>query len=300
MRTKCPGHITGFFEICKKEDARHTGSRGAGVCIDRGVETKLAVSESDDIKIDIKINGEKSSAPVTLSVVNHFLKLINGTHSFVIKHEVEVPISAGFGASGAGALSTAFALNSELKLNLTRNAVATIAHVAEVENQTGLGDVIAQIHGGVEIRLEPGAPGIGSIDNIIVDPLFQVVCVSAGELETRSIISDPVHQERINRAGNRLVAELLQNATIENFLRLSRKFTEESGLLSEDLRDLLTYIEDLYSFPTSMVMLGKSLFTFAKKPKSNEMEDDIQAYSPKLNVFTCDIDYMGPRIIEAR
>ncbi len=301
VKARCPGHITGFFEICKNSnggDARYIGSRGAGVCIAQGVETDLIVKESIEKKIDIEINGKNSSAPVTRSVIEQFLKILKKSYSFLIKHIIEIPMSAGFGASGAGALSTAIALNTELGLNLTRNTVATIAHIAEVENQTGLGDVIAQTHGGIEIRLEPGAPGIGRIDNIIVNPMLNVVCVNMGKLETKEIISDPTHQKRINQAGKKLVTELMQKATIENFMRLSKKFMEDSGLLSDNLKDLLIYIEDLYKFPTSMVMLGESLFTFAKKEKCKDLEDEIQAYSPELRVFSCDVDYYGPRIVE--
>ena len=303
VKARCPGHITGFFEICKNSndgDARYIGSRGAGVCISHGVETDIVVKESSETEIKIKINGKESSAPVTRSVMEQFLKLIKKSYLFLIDHDVEIPISAGFGASGAGALSTAFALNDELGLKLTQNAVATIAHIAEVKSQTGLGDVIAQTHGGIEIRLEPGAPGLGRIDNIIAAPLLNVVCVNLGKLETKSIISNPAHQKRINIAGKKLVAELMQEATIENFMRLSKKFMEESGLLSENLKDLLIFIEDLYPFPTSMVMLGESLFTFAKKDKCKELEDEIQAYSSELLVFSCDVDYYGPRIVEVQ
>lgn len=301
-RAKCPGHITGFFEIYKNginQDARYTGSRGAGVCIESGVETDITVMESTETKMDIKINGKKSSAPVTRSVINQFLKFVNKSYSFTIEHNVEVPISAGFGASGAGALSTALALNNELQLNMTRNTVATIAHIAEVENQTGLGDVIAQTHGGIEIRLEPGAPGIGKVDHIIPDPSLKVICVNMGKLETKSILSNPTHQEKINRAGKDLINKLIQNATILNFLNLSKKFMNESGLLSEELKELLLFIQDVHSFPISMVMLGESLFTFAKKTEVDEIIDKIKAFTPDLNVFSCDVDYIGPRIIEA-
>jgi pantoate kinase len=299
-RVSCPGHITGFFEICRSEDLRETGSRGAGICISKGVETKLSIDESDETEIHVKINGKEDAAPVTRSVVNYFLDLLKKPYIFDIEHRVDVPISAGFGASAAGALSTAIALNEALDLKLTRNAAATIAHIAEVENSTGLGDVIAQIHGGVEIRLEPGAPGIGKIDHIVPDPFLQLVCMSLGPLETKAILTDPAHQERINAAGQILVHELIQDASIENFLLLSRKFMEESGLLSERLKDLLIYIEDIVNFPASMVMLGESLFTFVKEGESEEIKDRIQQYSPKLDVFICDINYIGPRLIEVQ
>ncbi|MHA1651927.1 MAG: pantoate kinase [Candidatus Helarchaeota archaeon] len=300
IRVMCPGHITGFFEICESDDARYMGSRGAGICISKGVETKLTVKESENTEINVKINGKSVSAPVTRAVVERFLKFVNKPLLFEIEHKIGVPISAGFGASGAGALSTAIALNKELNLKMTRNAAATIAHISEIENSTGLGDVIAQTYGGIEIRVEPGAPGIGRIDQIIPNPNTQLLCMTLGQLETKAILTDPAARAHINQAGRQLVQELIQNATIENFIALSRKFMEKSGLLSKNLRDLLMYINDVTSIPASMVMLGESLFMFVNRTESEEIQDKIQEYSSKLKVFICDIDLRGPRIIEAR
>jgi pantoate kinase len=281
------------------EDARYIGSRGAGVCISQGVQTDLTVSESEEPEIKVEIDGKEDPALVTKSVVKQFLNLVNTPLTCTIKHVIEVPMSAGFGASGAGALSTALALNNELKLKMTRNTLATIAHIAEVENQTGLGDIIAQTFGGVEIRLEPGAPGIGRVDNIITNSSLKVICINLGQLKTKAILTDPSHRERINHAGKKLTEILVKKATVENFMRLSRRFMQESELATENLKDLLQYIEDIYDFPTSMVMLGESLFTFSERTKASEICDLIQAYSPNLNVFSSDIDFMGPRLIEA-
>ena len=310
-RAKCPGHISGFFEICRRSDAQHTGSRGAGVCIDKGVETNVAatrVSGKGKSRCVIKINGVEATAPVTQSVVNQYLSLVKDSHSLMIEHNLEVPMGAGFGVSGAGALSTAVALNKEFGLHMSRNKVATIAHIAEVENKTGLGDVIAQTFGGIAIRLEPGAPGIGRIDRIIsADGMIEagnldILCVSLGSIETKTILSDPIQAERINRAGKDKVEELIKHATIENFLRLSREFMEETGLISERLRDLLIYIDDLNrdGLPTSVQALGKSLYTFVERAKSAELLDEIKTYSQDLTAFTCEVDYQGPRLLEER
>ena len=308
-RARCPGHVTGFFEIVRRDDAQHTGSRGAGVCISKGVETNVMTIKNPKKKereCIIKINGEVSTAPVTRSVVNQYFSLLEDTYSVTIEHFLEVPIGAGFGASGAGALSTAVALNTEFGLHLSRNKVATIAHIAEVENKTGLGDVIAQTFGGIEIRIEPGAPGIGRVDRIIsaegsIKPdNLVVLCVNRGPIETKAILSNAMQAERINRAGRNMVEELVKRATIEQFLRLSRKFMEESGLTSEKLKELLVYIDDLTGnrLPASVQALGKSVFAFVERGRSAEFLDKIRAYSPDLNAFTCEVDYQGPRLVE--
>ena len=66
----------------------------------------------------------------------------------IVEHHVEVPLGAGFGTSGAAALSLALALNEALSLGLSKIEAAQLAHVAEVECKTGLGTVIAETFGG--------------------------------------------------------------------------------------------------------------------------------------------------------
>jgi len=74
----------------------------------------------------------------------------------IIKHSINVPIGAGFGTSGAAALSLALALNEVFDLGMSKIEAAQLAHIAEVECKTGLGTVAAETFGGLEIRVKPG------------------------------------------------------------------------------------------------------------------------------------------------
>ena len=155
MRAKayCPGHITGFFEICDQfRDPLKRGSRGAGVSVSKGVTTEVSVESSTQAKIEVLINGKIEDAPVTKSIVDLMLKFKRNTSSkrIEVKHEMQIPVGCGIGSSGAGAWGTALALNQLLELHLTCDKVGQIAHRAEVENQTGLGTVSAQQKGGIE------------------------------------------------------------------------------------------------------------------------------------------------------
>ena len=86
MRAKCLGHITGFFEICSRKDAQDAGSRGVWVCIGKGVENRISVTEifrEDERKCIIKINGEVTATPVTQSVVNQYIDDWKSLFAFV-------------------------------------------------------------------------------------------------------------------------------------------------------------------------------------------------------------------------
>ena len=50
--------------------------------------------------------------------------------------------------------------------------------------------------------------------------------------------------------------------------------------------------------PASVQALGKSVFAFVERVKSAELLDEVRAYSPDLNAFTCDVDYQGPSLVE--
>ncbi len=162
MRAFVPSHITGFFAAKRDDDPMKAGSIGCGLTLDLGATT--TVEKSD--KTEIFLNGHLSEAPVSRYVVDRLAR-----SPVRVETQLDMPLGSGFGASGGGALGCAYALNSIFDLGLLANQAAAVAHAAEVVNRTGLGDVIAQNTGGLVVRLEPGAPGIGKVDRIPVPPL---------------------------------------------------------------------------------------------------------------------------------
>jgi len=100
------------------------------LCTSLGVKTEVKVRETSSQRIRVFLNGEESKAETTLGTVR---KLIGEKRLEVyVLSEVQLPVSQGFGMSGAGALSTAIALNEAAKLGLPREEVVGLAHEAEV------------------------------------------------------------------------------------------------------------------------------------------------------------------------
>jgi len=294
----CPGHITGFFEIYDQpEDILRKGSRGAGVSIEKGIITTVSLKPAKQTLIKVSINGIESEAPVTRKVVEQVLKLVNEKFVVMVDHEVEIPIGAGIGASGAGAFSTALALNKALNLGLTYDKVAQIAHIAEIVNKTGLGTVLAQSRGGVEIRVKPGAPGIGHVDLIPVDPDTVVVCGSLGPIETKKMLSNPEIREKINRIGGRMVDELVKNASIEKLMKLSKRFAAETGLMSEKVKNAVKELEKNGFVNASMAMFGETVFCFVEREKANQVLNILKKYFDKGVILISDINFTGARIL---
>ncbi len=256
LRTRAwvPSHITGFFAAHRREDLSHSGSIGCGLCLSLGATT-IIESAPEIQDTEIVLNGAVSEAPVSRFVVEKLAK-----RPVRVKTELEMPFGAGFGASGAGALGCAYALNAHFDLGMTSDQVACFAHEAEVSNGTGLGDVIAQNAGGLVVRLEPGAPGIGRVDRIPVSPLA-VDYVVRGPISTKDILSDQGAMLSVNKAGESALKELLKKPTLQNFMQLSRRFTDKSDLASDWALNAIEAVEAAGGM-ASMIMLGDAVFAF--------------------------------------
>ncbi len=298
-RAFSPGHITGFFQIRDQpNESLLKGSRGAGVSIARGVATKVQIGKSTKTCVKIMMNGDvTNSALVSEHVVNAFLPLAGGSHKVLVEHDVEVPIGCGFGSSGAGALSLALALNEAFNLSLSRLEAAQIAHVAEVECKTGLGTVIAETFGGLEIRVKPGAPNVGEVRFIPISDSYVVACLNFGSILTREILTDEVFRQRINRFGGNLVDRLVRRPTLGNFMVLSRKFSEHTGLISKRLRAVLEEADGA-GLTCSMAMLGETVFSIVNRDQAGEVHEIFGKHaSSERNVIVADIDFKGARLL---
>jgi pantoate kinase len=224
-----------------------------------GATTTIENCLETDPKTEIVLNGQVSEAPVSRYVVDKLAR-----SPVKVKTELDMPLGAGFGASGAGALGCAYALNAHFDLGLTANQAAAVAHVAEVTNRTGLGDVIGQNTGGLVMRLKPGAPGIGQVDRIPVPPL-KVDYVVRGPISTKEVLSDQAMMKAVNLAGEAALKDLLKRPTLRDFMHLSRRFTVQAGLARDWALDAIEAVEAAGGM-ASMIMLGDGVFAFGGHP----------------------------------
>jgi pantoate kinase len=264
IETVVPGHITGFFEIVEAQDPLTTGSRGCGVVIDGGVATEVTLEEADENSIQCSINGEEVPCPVTESVVEEVLDMVYDTYSVRVAHTTDLPIGFGFGASASGALGTAFALNELLELDLPESVCGRMAHKAEVGNRTGLGDVLAEVTGGLVIRTAPGAPGVGETERIPCH--LSVVAKVLGEPIWTKEVLDSDKREVINREGRACLDDLMKEKTPENFMVLSRRFAERTGLMAPEVAEAVDALEKK-GIQASMAMLGNTVFALTDSPE---------------------------------
>jgi len=280
----CPGHITGFFQICEAADPLSAGSRGAGMCISLGATSKIWVSHSQMQAIDVLIDGKKSRAEVTRMALRQLLG--RDKLKVEVSTNLDLPQSQGFGMSAAGSLSASLALAEVL--GRKEEEAFEAAHTAEIVCRSGLGDVSAIHRGGITIRKRPGLPPIGEV--VRIDGTPEVVLAVVGKrLLTKSVLSDTARRRAINKNGSKRVDEISENPTIEKLMELSASFAFESGLASKRILGAMDAASKLGM--ASMSMLGSSVFAIGDKKGLATVLSD---YGP---VWVCRVDVKGPHTI---
>ncbi|MDO5810722.1 MAG: pantoate kinase [Methanobrevibacter sp.] len=252
-----PGHITGFFTIENHEVSLKKGSCGAGFLLSKGVKT--TIESSDELDIDVNQGDE--------TVIDEVLRILEIEPDFKITQDIQLPIGAGFGTSAASALSLTMAINDFLDLGYSRDLCGQIAHMAEVNLGAGLGDVIAQTGQGMVLRTSPGAPGVGEIKSFEHD--VAVAWKTFGGIETASIIRDPHRNQVISDVGLKYLEFFEEKPSIRNFLDFSYRFASETNLMSDEVKELVDYLnscDDILG--SSMAMLGNTVFAFAENESS--------------------------------
>lgn len=274
-RTFAPAHITGFFQVHDHSDPVRKGSTGCGIVLNAGIETTVTMGE-DVEDTAILLNGKQVAGGTSRTVVEMLTD-----RPVMVESNAQIPVECGLGASGAGALGTAYALNQVLSLNLTANKLNEIAHVAEVRNRSGLGDVAAQSLGGVVIRTAPGAPGVGSCDRIPSGE-WDVLCVVLGKLSTGSVLGDQGTVENINAAGKKAMKKLMGRPSIENFMACSREFSIGANLDTGKVKDIIEAVETAGGM-ASQAMLGNTVFAIGKNASSVEVAEVLSGFGQVLH-----------------
>tara|TARA_B100001142_G_scaffold65139_1_gene64560 strand:+ start:1981 stop:2955 length:975 start_codon:yes stop_codon:yes gene_type:complete len=286
-RGECGSHVTLIFTVDDgQKEIMSQGSLGAGLCLERGVET-IARGIEGDFKLDIKFVegiGIKNLYQRTLELLSEQITSVR-EYSWDLAVKLKLPLSQGFGMSASGAISAAMAFQRALgepNEESLRRAFA-IAHRVERELSTGLGDVTALAAGGVERRTSPGSPfsgkllnrGPGKSEGWTQEIEVILTWKEDSGKHTSSYIDNQKWKESISSAGikqmNQLVNGKWEVSRWEELLERSEVFVNESGLLNDSLRlELLNEVDDIIdrlnlNLKPLLCLLGKSLVIVPKE-----------------------------------
>jgi len=275
----CPGHITCFFVPVRTDDILMTGSLGSGIRLNKGVTVTL--EERCDNNIKITMDGKECDASISESTVR---KLAPG-RGFDMTIENDLPISQGMGTSAAGAIAAGLCVSS--LIGLEEHDAYRAAHIAEIENGGGLGDVAGMIGGYQTIRVKAGLPPFGRVIDTELS-LKLTVAVSGKGMSTDSVLSDAEKVKRITNAGMRCVSEYSVMRSEDALYKLSSQFSNSAGLETDEVKQALSLLRKDHR--ASMCMLGNSIFTDADEKQTREILGD------DVTLIQCSTGE-GPRII---
>ncbi len=276
----CPGHISGYFKRVNGITPASTGSIGAGIVIDSGVTATATRSDNTTIHIRRKdtegtIRFKAEGSPLIESV----MKKLGVTASVIT--QCCLPIGAGFGLSAAALLSTLTAVNRLYSLSLSDHDIAVLAHEAEVQHRTGLGDVAACQAGGWVTRDGPGIDAHIHRHYDLSGPLY---AISFGPIHTPSVLGSPQQMEKVASA---FPHRFPHNG--QELFSVSQLFTLKSGLATENVREVIRLC-NARNVPASMTMLGNGVFAYGESAK--------EILAPYGEDYECRIARNGPHITE--
>ena len=294
-----PAHISGFFQVCEASDPERMGSRNCGPCLDIGVLTEVKVEPATRTSVNVLINNKRTpAAKTTLAAIEKLLGMVREPLEVKVAHSCQVPVGAGYGASGAGTFGATLALSKALVLRLPRERLVAIAHVAEVTCRTGLGDVGAQALGGLIIGLEPGAPPHGRWKQIRLPKDVKVVCGTFTGLPTAKLLREEEFRERSKRLGGIAMKKLLEKPTLQNFMTVSYEFAKGLELLDDELRALIEVVSKAGAIGVSQVMLGKAAFALVKEKKLEQVTRTFLEFLEPKAVIVAGMNRTGARLLD--
>ena len=253
-RAFAPGNVSGVFKIIPHEDPAKMHSLGMGFTVSDGVTVTVAAAGSTTVRF----NGEEIEFATVRSVVKRLAEV-----PVSVSIETELPLSGGFGLSGASSLATAFALNQLLGLGRGEHTLGMVAHVAEVENLTGLGDIAGQFNGGCLVKLVSGDP-LAAIALPVPERIVHYRYFSP--INTKDVIGHPEQRERINAAADAALGDLARlkddgETEFARYIEVAKRFSIDSGLLTdEDVKSAIRECEEAGG-AASMIMLGNAVFS---------------------------------------
>jgi len=206
---------------------------------------------------EILLNGKPVEIPAVRQVIDTL-----SPEPVAIQFETPLKLGFGFGASASCCLSAALAVAQRYGLPHSREQLGMIAHQAEVSNKSGLGDVAAQLCGGVAYRRCLTGPL--DCGRVPVEPA-KLYYRAFGGLDTSSVLASPQRMETIAESGRKAVEWLRQRMgetaalPLSDLIGRSLVFARETGLVSS--REVREAIDEVLAAggQATMIMLGQGV-----------------------------------------
>ncbi len=155
-----------------------------------------------------------------------------------------------------------------------------------------MGDVLASFHGGFEIRVKPGAPGIGRVEKISTDKV-SVVMICFSPISTNMFIKERLSQ--INGLGGKMVNKLMESKNYEHFQEMSLEFANYIDVMTPRMQKLVNELSN-NNIKCGVALFGETIFSIIPKEDENKILEILQKY-PDGIIIKSELDYIGARVL---
>ena len=219
-----PLHVSGFWVPYYGLTPALTGSIGAGLTLKPYLTARVTGVDGAVFLNSVEIRGGLRNSIVRLT----------GVERFGVTAEAPAGLGEGFGLSAALAIAMAVSAQLASRRELCLEEAFRHAHITEVENLTGLGDVIAEaLGGGLVVRVRPGPPGLGEAFSIKVRDKVNVSAVLIGRTTTPEMLKD--FAGRISLYGREALAKFLRDPGLELFAESAQLFSRLTGMMDPEV-----------------------------------------------------------------
>jgi len=170
--------------------------------------------------------------------------------------------------------------------------IGQIAHNAEINCKTGLGDVLASFHGGFEIRDKPGAPGIGHVEKIFTDKI-SIIMICFSPISTNKFIKERLSQ--INGLGGKMVNKLLESKNYEHFQDMSLEFAKYVDVMTPRMQKLVDELSK-NNIKCGIALFGETIFSMIPQQNESKVLEILQKYTDGI-IIKSELDDDGARIL---
>jgi pantoate kinase len=208
-----------------------------------------------------------------------------------------VPMEAGYGTSAAGTAASCLALADAAQLPVTLNQLGQITHVAEVVKGTGLGTASAVFVGGFPLVVEPGAPGVGSLDQLLFPRDHSIVCAYLGSVEKRHSLGQDGLSARVNPAARIAMNAIKAKPELRTFLSETRKFSEKAGFQTSEIARLMQNAVEAGAVGVAQNMIGHAIHAVVEDSRVVRVMKALRSTSRNAEVFASRLDNRGVRLV---
>ncbi|OGG05998.1 hypothetical protein A3D05_03430 [Candidatus Gottesmanbacteria bacterium RIFCSPHIGHO2_02_FULL_40_24] len=205
------------------------GSTGVGCTINKFVYAEASPANTTQVTFNKKV--------LKLPTIEKALKMAD-IGGIKLKLKSDLPLSCGFGISGAATLASIISGN-RLYGNRKKSAeLIRIAHNAEILAGTGLGTVVTQTTGGFLLKTKPGIPAEYKSFSFVGRIIYAYVF---GPIATPKILSDSEKISNINKNADRAISEIVKigNPGLSDILEISYNFCRNTNLLNNTSAGIL-------------------------------------------------------------